>query len=674
MLYYKVLVKFNAKKNEEADLPEACDEEFEWNNRSELSAHVKSVFEEFNEKNEGCICFASSVTRKGATVNMISAERMDPVKMAKHFVAAMGFTVKEASAEEITFNTLQSNLRQANRQDFIEDDDEVLAQFDLGPLGRSFRFGENLVPEKSDPLVLQEKAREYYAQETLLPELDRILAGKKAVRAKGHPVHYLLEFDDRIARREICRTLLNALYAGRRLVNRRYAFVDFHPGENYSRVGFETLYKSCEGGAVVVRYMGDDGTDEEQTSDELAMIEHICEMAKTYRNRVLTVLCLPRACKRLKGLFRENMGMLSFVELREDLLTGERVAEALHRMTKEQGVRADKSLMETVSAERSYLPAELQQIFEEWYDAKLKSKVYPQYEGIATACQKSTQSKPRGTAYEELQEMIGLGEAKGVIDKALKYYKVQQLYAQKGVKASDPAMHMVFTGNPGTAKTTVARLFARIMRENGLLARGHLVEVGRGDLVGKYVGWTAQTVQAKFKQAQGGVLFIDEAYSLVDGRDGSYGDEAINTIVQEMENHRADMVVIFAGYPEQMEGFLQKNPGLRSRVAFHVPFADYNSEELCAITRLIGDKDGMKIEQGALEKLAALYERVRTQSDFGNGRYARNIFEQAKMNQASRLLEMDFDSITTEDVRTITADDIQLPELPKTEKRRVGFF
>jgi AAA+ superfamily predicted ATPase len=198
--------------------------------------------------------------------------------------------------------------------------------------------------------------------------------------------------------------------------------------------------------------------------------------------------------------------------------------------------------------------------------------------------------------------------------------------------------------------------------------------VGRGDLVGKYVGWTAPLIKDKFKAASGGVLFVDEAYSLVDDRDGSYGDEAINTIVQEMENHRADVVVIFAGYPDKMEGFLQKNPGLRSRIAFHVPFADYDSEELCEITDMISKKNGMRIDRDARAKLEKAFDVARTNVDFGNGRYARNMFEQAKMNQASRLLEKDFDSITADEITTITADDIIIPETKKCEKRRIGFY
>lgn len=270
--------------------------------------------------------------------------------------------------------------------------------------------------------------------------------------------------------------------------------------------------------------------------------------------------------------------------------------------------------------------------------------------------------------------MIGLDEAKKVINQALNYYKAQKLFADKGMKNDHPAMHMVFTGNPGTAKTSVARLFARIMKENNLLSKGNLIEVGRGDLVGKYVGWTAPTIQRKFQEARGSVLFIDEAYSLVDDRDGSFGDEAINTIVQEMENHRDDVVVIFAGYPDKMEGFLQKNPGLRSRIAYHVPFSDYDTESLCRIAKLIAKQKGLNLSEEACGKLTGIFEEARKESDFGNGRYVRNVIEKAKMAQATRLLEMDFDSISSKDITTICAEDIEQPVLAaKTEKKRIGF-
>lgn len=235
-------------------------------------------------------------------------------------------------------------------------------------------------------------------------------------------------------------------------------------------------------------------------------------------------------------------------------------------------------------------------------------------------------------------------------------------------------MHMVFTGNPGTAKTTVARLFSRIMKENELLSRGHLVEVGRGDLVGRYVGWTAKTVEEKFRQADGGVLFIDEAYSLVDDRDGSYGDEAINSIVQQMENRRDSMIVIFAGYPDKMESFLDKNPGLRSRIAFHVDFPDYSTDELCDIAKHVGKAKGLKLSEDALSKLSEVFEAARLSPDFGNGRYVRNVIEHTEMNMAGRLLSIEPETMTAEALTTITAEDVDMPERkPEKREKRIGF-
>ncbi len=170
------------------------------------------------------------------------------------------------------------------------------------------------------------------------------------------------------------------------------------------------------------------------------------------------------------------------------------------------------------------------------------------------------------------------------------------------------------------------------------------------------------------------MLFIDEAYSLVDDRGGSFGDEAINTIVQEMENRREDIVVIFAGYPDKMEEFLQKNPGLRSRVAFHVPFADYDTNELCDIARIIGKTNGVEFTEQAVNKLSELFEEARQQPDFGNGRYVRNVIELSKMNQASRILSIDPDNVTDKMLITIEGSDIQIPNVkPKQKKRTIGF-
>ena len=647
--------------------------------KRELARKICFLTHEFNDMNTDICAFVSDIVDDDITTGLIAKCYVNPINVIKEYIAFTSLDASDFIVDEITLNKIEDMLGNAERHEFIEDDGEILEQFELdkilGRRGRGITYGENLSKEIPSKDALLSLSGKYFMSETLVPEIERIYAGKKNKRATGHPVHYILECDDVDTRREVYKLILNALYTNCRLDSKRYAFLDFRPGESYSKMAYETLYKVCRGGAIVVRYLAeDDSESDDSVSGERDTIENICEMAKRYRNEVLTVLCLPRECKKVKASFYENFGSMSFIEIREDFIKSEDAASFLMSLAKENHISADKKLYSKIESDKTYLATELKDNFAEWYDDKLKRSVYPQYKDIAVARKEVVKAKPQGSAYDELSEMIGLSEAKQVIKKALNYYKMQKLYEEKGVKRDNPAMHMIFSGNPGTAKTTVARLFARIMRENGLLSKGHLVEVGRGDLVGRYVGWTAQTVQNKFKEATGGVLFIDEAYSLVDDRDGSYGDEAINTIVQEMENHRADVVVIFAGYPDKMEGFLAKNPGLRSRIAFHVSFADYNSEELCQIADMISRKNGMKIDKNALDKLAKAFDIAKANEDFGNGRYVRNIFEQAKMNQASRIIEKDFDSITTEDVITITADDIVIPEVTmKIEKRRIGF-
>lgn len=166
-----------------------------------------------------------------------------------------------------------------------------------------------------------------------------------------------------------------------------------------------------------------------------------------------------------------------------------------------------------------------------------------------------------GTAKKELDNMVGLSSVKKVIHKAIAHYKLNKLCIDKGIAIEKASLHMVFTGNPGTAKTSVARLFAEILKDEKVLSTGTFVEVGRADLVGDHVGATAPLVKRKFKEAQGGILFIDEAYSLCDSYENGFGDEAINTIVQEMENHRDNIIVIFAGYKEPMQRFLDRIRG-----------------------------------------------------------------------------------------------------------------
>lgn len=669
MLFYKVegMLINNGAENEDSRRAQR-----------EAARRIYMKSEDYNHKHgRDAYCFVSESSDGLLTAGMIADQAEDVQHTADVFLNYIGCPLKDMTLSEVTIGTVQQMLGRSDHNGFIEDADEILEKFGIdraiGRRGRGIEFGENIIDDCTRKEITG-KVDRYLLGETLLPELDRIYAGSTSKKAQGHPVHYMLQTDNVDTRREGSKLLLQALYANGRVSSKRYCFLNFRPGEDFSIMAYDSLYHVCAGSAVVVRYLAnDDSEDGGVANSERDTIERLCEVAKRHRNQVLTIFCLPRECKHAKAMFYENLGSMTMVEVREDYSDHTRAMDFLKLLAKENHVRTDKALFAKLDPEKGYLAAELQSIFDEWYNAKLKTSIYPQYKDLQMVKQEVVKAAPKGSAYDDLQEMIGLSEAKAVIKKALNYYKMQKLYEDKGVKPDAPAMHMVFTGNPGTAKTTAARLFARIMKDNGLLSKGQLVEVGRGDLVGKYVGWTAQTVQAKFKAAKGGVLFIDEAYSLVDDRSGSFGDEAINTIVQEMENHREDVVVIFAGYPNEMEKFLQKNPGLRSRIAFHVPFADYNADELVRIAQMMGKNKGVCFEEEALAKLTSAFEAARKQSDFGNGRYVRNLLEQAKMNQASRLLEYDFDAITAEEIKTIKAEDIVIPEVKAEVKRTIGF-
>lgn len=644
----------------------------------EMARKISMKTNSFNQNQQRkAYAFVSDASEDTVTIGVIIKNHTDIHKLISGYLQSIEMELKDTCLDEITFNTLRNMLGCANRNDYINDDDEVLEQFDLdklnGRFGRGVEYGEKIL-DCCDKRSVYDCAHKFLAKDTFIPELDRIYAGSAKHNVSGHPVHYMIQTDDRETRKGMFRALLQALYANNRIISKRYCFLNIRPGENFSRAVYDCLYKSNVGGTVVVRYLANDDTEEDYANCGRDTIETLCEVMKKYCNQVLTVFCLPRECTNSKDIFYENLGNISIVEIKEEFVSGERAKDFLKMLAKDSGIRIDKKLFEKLEDEKGCLAPDLHDLFDNWYNNKLKTSVYPQYKDIVPAKHEVVMTAPKGSAYDELNRMIGLGEAKKVINRALEYYKAQKLFADKGMKADHPAMHMVFTGNPGTAKTTVARLFARIMQENGLLSKGNLIEVGRGDLVGKYVGWTAPTIQKKFKEAQGSVLFIDEAYSLVDDRSGSFGDEAINTIVQEMENHRQDVVVIFAGYPDEMEGFLQKNPGLRSRIAYHVQFADYDTESLCAIAKLIAGQKGLTLTDDACRKLTGLFDTARTEGDFGNGRYVRNVIEKARMAQATRLLSMDFDSIGSKEIATICVEDIELPKAKAaTQRNRIGF-
>jgi len=259
----------------------------------------------------------------------------------------------------------------------------------------------------------------------------------------------------------------------------------------------------------------------------------------------------------------------------------------------------------------------------------------------------------------ELNALVGLKGVKKLIEEIYAFVEIQRRRQKEKLVAEPLVLHMIFKGNPGTGKTTVARILGKLFKEVGVLPKGHLVEVERADLVGEFIGHTAQKTREQIKKALGGILFIDEAYSLARGGEKDFGKESIDSLVKGMEDQRDNLILILAGYQDEMDWFVETNPGLRSRFPIHISFPDYSNRELLAIADLMLQQRQYLLFNGAREELRFVIEKEHKRHEHsGNARLVRNLIERAIRRQAVRLLQKNGD-LSREDLMAITREDLE---------------
>ncbi|MGN0684186.1 MAG: AAA family ATPase [Oscillospiraceae bacterium] len=582
--------------------------------------------------------------------------------------------------EEITIEEYSREIERARSQEYIAHysnsyrkelgiviEPNAYNIFDGAPYAIDERIFDSKGVDKKQSL---NRLSEIMASESFYEEIERIYSPENEKEFKGHPVHYLISAGDKAAAKDMIDVLIPALLYNKRLVGGRVCDVEKMTARAYRDENFPNIFSASQGNTVVFN-LSIESSIGSQATGYYELMEYLSKKIGEFGNNTLFVFVDISGKRNVSdGALAAILAHSDVIHISEGYGDKKKTREYLKRLAEKTGYKDYKisDLEKFLPAEKAeYTVSDIYTAYNRWFGNGLKTHVYRAYREQDMA--KIELKKKTSVPYKELQKLVGLSDVKRVTDEILAAARMNKLRKSMGLEYQNASMHMLFSGNPGTAKTTVARLLAEILKDEEVLKNGHIVECGRQDLVGRYVGWTAKTVEEKFRAARGGILFIDEAYSLVDEHN-SYGTEAVNTIVQMMENYRDEVIVIFAGYPEKMKEFLDQNEGLRSRIAFHLNFPDYNSSELLEIMELMLDKKDYVLESEAVKsKCLEIFEKGSERENFGNGRFVRNVLEMAIMRQANRIFR-DYaeKEITKEEASTLIPEDFEVLEVKSNTK------
>ncbi len=616
----------------------------------------------------------------------------DPARMSSSaFMEKLRTQIMDAQVleyREIVIDEFTAIVERACQRDYMSRDSHYWAQrMSLEVTGRPSFYNpavydyqeEILEGELPSKRKAMSQAKAILADKSFKDELNRIYSPQNEKKFFGHPVHYLVSAGTWDAAKDMIDILIPALKKNHRLQGNRIGYLREITPNATTEENFEHVFASATGGVVVVDLSA------EAAEGRFAHGYHrvacfIGEQLEKYGKNELFIFVDVSS----RSVFRDaNLGVIlgkaDVIRLEEGFGDKETALKYLDAIVERSDFADFKEpdMSRFLPDKLSFTVSDVYNAYSLWYGQGLKSHVYKAYNSVDTVhvTLKERNNKP----YEKLQSLVGLGEIKQLCDRIIAFSKVQNQRKELGLATRNESRHMIFYGNPGTAKTTVARLLAQILKEEGVLKHGQLVECGRQDLVGLYVGWTAKTVEEKFKEARGGVLFIDEAYSLVDDSN-TFGDEAINTIVQLMENYRDEVIVILAGYPDKMREFIEKNDGLASRIAFHLNFPDYHVDEMMSILDLMLREGGFSMSDAAKQKCRDVFARAVTVPNFGNGRFVRNFLEKVEMNQSFRLASLPHGTeigkaeITQLEESDIPTEYTMLQSQPQKPVYRMGFL
>ncbi|HBZ41629.1 MAG: hypothetical protein A2Y20_04080 [Firmicutes bacterium GWF2_51_9] len=578
----------------------------------------------------------------------------NPKKLSDDYLQALKLDPIRCSVQEITLSEMRDCLNSAYRFDNISMNQMRIEDiFDFNDTQARRNIIDEIVASDFNQTTNGEEPM-IETSESMKHVLNEIKSRRSSGKFLGHLYHFRLSSRNSDQSQAIVHSIINSMTKSGCLLSRRLLRLEV---DNFTRLTLDEyvhVFDEMMGGSIWI-YSRIAPDDDNLAGNNINQLDYLLEFISKYRHSVLVFLESDSTSGPMLNQLVKELSPIRFVEINDVDFSLVNAIKIAKKTLSGIGLKitSDKLKAHYPKNQISYSITEVNAAVDSVIDGHLNLPIVTPRRNSKIVIEDSSDS------LSQLNQFIGLKEVKKQISEFVKYYEVKKRYGDLGFPQDEFSCVMAFHGNPGTAKTSIARIMAKVLREKGILSVGGLIEVGRSNLVGKYVGWTSVQVKEIFESAKGNVLLIDEAYSLVDEKNGLYGDEAINAIVTELGKRYQDLVVVFAGYSDPMNDFIDRNPGLRSRIQLIIEFPDYSATELTQIAMKMVKDQSLMIDRDALELLERHFRRINQNENFGNGRYVYNIIEKAKRRLASRLYDLDSSQVDEAIVKTLLVEDFE---------------